>query len=277
MDLKTEEQQEKRRAEILREIQNFRLMDDDFMTRVFEDKACVELLLEIILEIPGLQVKEVKTQYFIKNLQGRSVRLDVYAEKGNTRYNIEIQRADKGAGAKRARYNSSLIDANVSLPSLDTKYLPETYVIFITEKKKKKKGAPLYHVERMVKETGEYFGDCAHIIYVNGEFRGDTRLGKLMEDFSCKNAADMHYDLLAQRVKYYKETEEGVTIMCRAVEKLCSESRSEGRSEGRTAFADALKKLNVILKKEGKADQFEEAATNADYAIELFKHYHISY
>lgn len=34
----------------------------------------------------------------------------------NRVYNIEIQRSDKGAGAKRARYNSSLMDANVTEP-----------------------------------------------------------------------------------------------------------------------------------------------------------------
>lgn len=276
-DLRTEAGRREKRAAILKEIPNFRLMDDDFMTKVFEDKACAELLLDIILDIPGLEVKESHTQYSIKNLQGRSVRLDIYAEKDNKRYNIEIQRADKGAGAKRARYNSSLIDTNTSLPGMDTEYLPETYVIFITESDVFGKGLPLYHIDRTIKETGEYFGDEAHIIYVNGEYRGDTKLGKLMEDFSCKNAADMHYKLLAERVRYFKETEEGVAIMCKAVEKLCLESRNEGRSEGRTAFADALKKLSAILKSEGKADQFEEAATNADYAVELFKRYHISY
>ena len=49
------------------------------------------------------------------------------------RYNIEIQRADRGAGAKRARYYSSLLDANLLDAGAKYEKLPETYVIFITE------------------------------------------------------------------------------------------------------------------------------------------------
>lgn len=35
--------------EDLKRIQKLRLLDDDFMTKVFEDKECVQLLLQIIL------------------------------------------------------------------------------------------------------------------------------------------------------------------------------------------------------------------------------------
>lgn len=51
-------------------------MDDTFMSKVFEDKACAELLLKIILQ-KELTVKEVISQYTVKNLQGRSIRLDI--------------------------------------------------------------------------------------------------------------------------------------------------------------------------------------------------------
>ncbi len=49
------------------------------------------------------------------------------------RYNIEIQRADKGAGAKRARYNSSLIDSNILPAGFEVENLAEPMSIFITE------------------------------------------------------------------------------------------------------------------------------------------------
>ena len=72
-----------------------------------------ELLLHIIMGKSDLKVEEARTQYSIKNLAGRSVRLDIYAkDTAGKRYNIEVQRADKGAGAKRARYNSSILDVN---------------------------------------------------------------------------------------------------------------------------------------------------------------------
>ena len=61
-----------------------------------------------------IKVQEVHTQYSIKNLHGRFVRLDIFAtDSSDRKYNFEIQRSDKGAGVKRARYNSSIIDANI--------------------------------------------------------------------------------------------------------------------------------------------------------------------
>ena len=66
------------------------------------------------MEKPDLEVEDVRTQVFVENLLNRSVRLDVLAtdSTGQT-INVEIQRSDKGAGRKRARYNSSMMDANL--------------------------------------------------------------------------------------------------------------------------------------------------------------------
>ena len=58
---------------------DLRLIDDDFMAAVFEDRTCAEFLLQIILKRDDLTVKEVHGQYSIKNLQGRSIRLDILA------------------------------------------------------------------------------------------------------------------------------------------------------------------------------------------------------
>ena len=46
---------------------------------------------------------------------------------------MEIQRSDAGAGVKRARYNSSMLDAHILQSGDDTKDIPDSYVIFITE------------------------------------------------------------------------------------------------------------------------------------------------
>ena len=49
----------------------FRLLDDDFMSKVFEDKACSEFLLQIILDKKDLNVQKVHAQHDVKNLQRR--------------------------------------------------------------------------------------------------------------------------------------------------------------------------------------------------------------
>ena len=142
-----------KREKNLQRIKQFRLLDDDFMSKVFEDIACIQLLLQIILNRNDLQVNEVRSQYTIKNLQGRSVRLDIFA-----------------------------------IDQLGKKY---------------------------------------NILYVNFKIKNETELGKLMHDFSCTDPNDMNYDVLAERVRYFKEEKEGVDIMCKIMEDMIIEDRKE--------------------------------------------------
>lgn len=52
-------------------------------------------------------------------------------------------------------------------------------MIFITENDVVGTGLSLYHVERVIKETGADFGDGSHIIYVNGSYQNDNEpIGK---------------------------------------------------------------------------------------------------
>lgn len=95
----------------------------------------------------------------------------------------------------------------------------------------------------MVAETGELFGDKAHIIYVNSEITDETSLGRLMHDFRCVNAEDMHYSNLSKRVYYFKNSKEGVEIMCREMEQMREEARKEGQEEGQERMAKLIKIL----------------------------------
>ena len=167
-------------------------------------------------------------QHEMKNLQGRSARLDILAvDEENRVYNIEIQRDDRGASVKRARYNSSLIDANITEPGEQYEKLNETYVIFITEHDVLKGGRPIYRIERTVQETSESFGDRTHILYVNAQMKDDTALGQLMHEFACTSADEMHYQILADRVRYFKEDTEGVATMCKAMEDMRNQAARE--------------------------------------------------
>lgn len=250
--------------EDLQRLKGFRLLDDDFMTKVFEDIPCAELLLQIILDRDDIHVLSVNSQYGLKNLQGRSARLDILATDSRNRiYNVEVQRSDKGAGAKRARYNSALIDANVTEPGEKYEALNETYVIFITENDVMGKAFPIYHIDRVVTETGELFGDEAHIIYVNSQIKDETKLGRLMHDFGCTNADEMHNKLLADRVRYFKEDKEGVAIMCREMEKMRDEAHAEGRAEEKRDMAIRMFDKGLDIKDISiYVDQSEEVIQN---------------
>lgn len=247
----------RKHEEDLRRLRGLRLLDDDFMQKVFEDKACTELLLQIILKRADLKVLHVKGQQDIKNLQGRSVTLDILAvDTDNKVYNIEIQRSDKGAAVKRARYNSSLIDSNVTEPGEKYENLCESYIIFITENDIMKEGLPIYHVDRTVIETGKLFGDEAHIVYVNSQIHDESALGKLMYDFYCTDAGKMNYEILADRVRYFKEDEKGVATMSRVMEEMRNE----------TERAKAIKDAKGMLES-GKLT-YEEIAKIAELTID---------
>lgn len=246
----------KKHQEDLQRLRGFRLLDDYFMTKVFEDIPCAQLLLQIVLNNENIRVLNVHSQYGIKNLQGRSVRLDILAiDEQDHVYNVEVQRSDKGAGVKRARYNSSLIDANVTEPGDEYEKLNETYVIFITENDVMKMGLPIYHVDRVVRETKELFGDESHIIYVNSRIKDETKLGRLMHDFGCTDANDMYNKILADRVRYFKENKEGVEIMCREMEKMRDEASAETMVRNvdaimcnlKLSLGDACKALNIAI------------------------------
>ena len=223
------------RPEYLAEIKRFRLMDDDFMSKCLENAPeCIELMLRIILGKKDLKVIKSQTEYPIKSLQGRGVRFDVFARDSKGReYDIEIQRADKGAEPKRARYNSALLDANALKPGENIGKLRDTYVIFITENDVMKRGKDAYSYQRREEDTGECLGDGTHIIYVNGATRSATEIGRLMHDLLCRDAAEMYFDVLKKQVSKFKDSEEGRRYMCEAMERIAERNKAEGKAEGR--------------------------------------------
>ena len=226
-------QQLTKKQKMLARLKRVTLMDDEFMTRFFQDdKERTQFVLNTILGNRKIEIVEEVSQKVVKSLLGRSVRLDVFARDAKGRpYDIEIQRADKGAGAKRARYYSALMDADETVPNMEPENLPESYIIFITEHDIFKKGFPLYHIERVINETGKPFNDKMHIIYVNGQYRGDDPIGWLMHDFNCTKASDMKNEILAEKVRYIKESDNGVTHMGRVMEEFAKEEREEERIE----------------------------------------------
>lgn len=257
---------EKKHQEDLQRLRGFRLLDDDFMTKVFEDISCAELLLRIILNDEGIRVLEAHSQRGIKNLQGRSVKLDILAVDSHNRvFNVEVQRSDRGAGAKRARYNSALIDANVTEPGDQYEDLNETFVIFITENDVMKAGLPIYHIDRVVRETGKLFEDEEHIIYVNSQIKDETKLGRLMHDFSCTDAKDMYNKVLADRVRYFKEDERGVEIMCREMEIMRNQAHEEGIKKGR--IMQLIKQVCVKMQKFSSAEEVANDLVEQDVPL----------
>ena len=234
--------------ELLEILRNFRLLDDTFFSQCFDgNNECTELILRIILDMPDLKVLRTNTQRSVKNLMLHEARLDAYAEdsRGNA-YDIEVQRSDTGAERRRARFYSSMLDSRMLRKGEKYRSIPDSYVIFITENDVMRRGNSVYRIERCIMDTREEFRDGSHIVYVNGSYRGSSPIGRLMHDFSCTSPDEMNYKVLADRVRYYKESKEGVDKMCRAVENLVEKYGKQYEEIGEKRGAANEKKERIL-------------------------------
>ena len=268
----TEEDRARRRAENIRLIQDFRLMDNPFMGRVFQDEIALgQLLATRMTGRDDITVTNVVTEYELKNLRGRSVRLDIHAfDHDEKEIDIEIQRDKKGATPKRIRYISAMMDANFLVQCEDFEDLPEQYIFFVTEN-------DVTGLHQLISPVKKYIGkgvtrpydDGIHVAYIDASQADDSPLGRLMHDFLCKRAEDMYEPLLKEKVRYYKETEKGVNIMSDLFEKYLQKERNAGKAEmilGMIEDHDPLAKIMRISK--WSADQIRALAEKNGLAVE---------
>ncbi len=198
------------------------LFDDDLMSMVFDgNHPATGLLLKIILKRDDITVISVVGQREFQNpvVGGRDIRLDILAKDSTGKYyNIEVQKRPEGAHVRRARFNSSMMDSRMLKAGEEFSELRDSYMVFITQTDIFGYGIPIYTVNRRFEEIDVPFQDGSHIVYVNGSYKGDDAVGRLMHDFGCKESKDIYYPELAKGVKHFKE-EGGRKIMCEAVEK----------------------------------------------------------
>ena len=203
-------------------VDDMNLFDDDLMAMVFDgNNLATGLLLKIILKRDDITVISVVGQREFQNpvVGGRDIRLDILAKDSMGKYyNIEVRKGAEGAHVRRARFNSSMMDSRMLKAGQEFSELRDSYMVFITQTDIFGYGIPIYTVNRRFEEIDVPFQDGSHIVYVNGSYKGDDAVGRLMHDFGCKESKDMYYPELAKGLTHFKE-EGGRKIMCEAVEK----------------------------------------------------------
>ena len=149
---------EQQYQEDLQRLRGLRPIDDDFMRCLFKDNIpLAEFVLRIITDKPDLIITDCETQKDMKRLAGaRSICLDAYGtDSVGKKYDLEVQRQDKGADPHRARYHSSVMDIENLHSGQEFKELPDTYTIFIIEKDFYGQGKAVYPIERINLATGK--------------------------------------------------------------------------------------------------------------------------
>lgn len=195
-----------------------------------EDKEVCEEILRILLSKPNLIVIQSQTQRFLRNIGAHSVILDVLCqdEKGNY-FNVEVQKADDDNYQKRIRFNQSNIDTAFVEKGISYDKLPDIYLVFISKFDVFNEGHTIYHINRVIEETGTIVENGTHEIYVNTAVDDKSDIAELMQYFKKSIGEHENFQKLCNRVKYYKESQKGVDEMCQLVEDYAKEKIRESK------------------------------------------------
>jgi len=243
-------------SEIKQVIRSLCMMNNRFMNFMLDDnKEAAQVFLRVILGDDKIKVRNVRIQSFIQNIYGHSSQLDILAQDSEGRYfNVEVQRSDEGAPARRARFYSSILDTHFLQPGKLYEELPDTYVIFITENDVLHDNLPLYNIRRRIDENAKCFEDGSRIIYVNSQRRDDTALGKLMQDLYCTEPKNLHYQEFAERMEFLKYSKEGEEKMTDVIEEYAARKAEalaqEAAKEAAKEASEKAKARNIELAKD---------------------------
>ncbi|MGN1156689.1 MAG: PD-(D/E)XK nuclease family transposase [Agathobacter sp.] len=210
------------------EVKKLRPIDDIFFEKIIEDKGVCEEILRVILEDDKLEVLSVTPQSSVKNLYGRSVRLDAFCKLGTGAFcNIEVQKSDNDDHVKRVRYNASCITANNTEAGERFINVPDVTMVYISTFDMFKKGKTIYHCKTVIEETGDAVDNGLKEIYVNTAVNDGSTIAELMECFLQEQVTNNKFPLLSSRVWYFKNDEGGINAMCKIVEDYVAEQNKD--------------------------------------------------
>ncbi len=124
----------------------------------------------------------------------------------------------------------------------------------------------MYHVDRVVRETGQKVKNGQSEIYVNAKVKDRTSVSELMEYFTDSNGRKEICPKLSDRVMLFKTEQKEVTEMCELMEKERLAGWEEGREQGREQTELML--LKKYMKKHRVS--YDEAFDELDIAEERY-------
>ena len=250
------------KAKIREEAKKLNPIDDLMFRTMAEDKKFCEEILRVILEDAALTVLESTPQYAGTNPQGRSVILDAKCVLGDGRkIDIEVQKANDDDHQRRVRYNGAILTTNLTDPGEKFKEVPDVCVVFISKFDIFNGNLPLYHVDRVIRETREKVDNGFEEVYVNAKVKDGSDVSELMEVFVNDEAYNNKFPITSGSKRRYKETKEGQQVMCEIMERIAKEEREEGKA--------LINKLNSILIDLDRFDDVKRAAKDKEYQMQL--------
>ncbi len=150
---------------------------------------------------------------------------------------MEVQKANDDNHERRVRYNASCITANIMEPGTKFEKVPDVISIFISKFDIFGDGKTVYHVQRVVRETGKVRDNGFYEIYVNTKIKDGTDIAELMKIFSESDAYDFEkFPKTSKRKRQFKLGEGSEGKMCEAVENFGKECAKEAVMESAYNF-----------------------------------------
>lgn len=223
-------------------------IDDEFFKKMAEDKNFCQEVLRIVMEDPGLTVQELIPQNSVKNLQGHSVVLDSFCKTSDNQHcNIEVQKENDDDHLRRVRYNGACITVNITNTGSKFKQVPDVCVIFISKSDIFKGNLSLYHVDSVIRETGEIINDGWKRVFLNTKVKDGSDVSRLMTIFTEDNAYDdQRFPYTSARKRLFKETPKGENEMSDIVREIveieCARATEEATKE------NSIKNIKLLIK-----------------------------
>ena len=101
-------------------------------------------------------------------------------------------------------------------------------MVYISEFDFIKGGKTTYHVDKIIRETGETVNDGVQEIYVNTVVDDASDIADLMSCFTKKLVDNPKFPEFSAEVKRIKETEGGNLSMCKIMQEYEDKARDEG-------------------------------------------------
>jgi predicted transposase/invertase (TIGR01784 family) len=180
-------------------------LSDNFMfAQVMRQPEICQMFLEELLGVSIARLEFIGTEQDISDGENyHGIRLDVYVnDVAQTRYNIEMQNAQKRSLERRVRYYQSGIDRNFLAKGADYSELPESYVIFICDFDYYKKGLACYERIWKIKDAEDLtVNDGSHSILLNSRYE-TANVSPAIQDFlDYIRTKDDHHPYASNLVK----------------------------------------------------------------------------
>lgn len=264
------------KAKIREEVLKLNPIDDVMFRKMAEEREFCEEILRVILDDSNLSVTESIPQWTGTNLQGRSVILDAKCVTGDGRtIDVEVQKSNNDDHQRRVRYNGAILTTNISDPGIMFENVPDVCIVFISRFDVFNERHSLYHIDRVIRETGTIVNNGFSEIYVNAKVKDGSEVSELMDVFTDDAAYSNKFPVTSSQKKHYKTSERGVETMCDIVQKLVDEERAEGRLEGRAESNEKTAKLIGILTKNNDFITLKQIADDPQLLEKLYKKFNL--